>query len=119
MALAYRTICPACGMRLSRRRRSHCGHYSCPHCGVGLRANRKREACLILIAVIAGLPLIPLPSWQFTIGLLLLLGLWCVLYPYVGRYDRTTEGRQCEGCGYDLKGVASDRCPECGGAAEA
>ena len=29
-------------------------------------------------------------------------------------YDRKTEGPQCQGCGYDLKGVESGRCPECG-----
>jgi hypothetical protein len=86
---------------------------------VGIRVNKNRLASVVFIGVLAGLPLLPLPSGQFTIGILLLMVLVCVLHPYLMSYDRTTQGRQCACCGYDLKGVASQRCPECGGATKA
>ena len=86
---------------------------------MGIGVNKRRQAWVVSIGIVAGLPLLPLPSEQFTIGILLLMGLVCVLHPYVMSYDRTTQGRQCESCGYDLKGVASERCPECGGVTKA
>jgi hypothetical protein len=123
--LNYRTICPACGLRLSRLHCWHWGRDCCEHCHVGIRINRNRSwavtaACaVVVLAGSPGLLLAGVTWWQLMMGSAFLSGLLLVLLPYVMLYDRTTEGVQCQGCGYDLHGITSSRCPECGHAPNA
>ena len=114
MAFIDRAICPACNQRLSRRRMWRWGRDRCEHCGVGVRRNQNHDAWFIVIATVPTVLLLDRGWWQGVAGAVLSVGCLVILEPYVMRYERTTEGRQCGGCGYDLNRVASDRCPECG-----
>ncbi len=120
MELKFRTLCPACGLRLSRLHCWRMGRDRCEHCGVGIRLNRKPSLVFMVfcIAVIlpapAGLLLAGVPWWSGMIALALFSGFLSAVMPYLMTYDRTTQGVQCKGCGYDLHGAASSRCPECG-----
>jgi hypothetical protein len=54
------------------------------------------------------------PTW-FAVGAPAAMTL-AVLVPLLRdrrRYNQRTRG-QCESCGYDLRGTAHERCPECG-----
>lgn len=52
-----------------------------------------------------------LPYWPF---LLALAAPWFILHRKARRRRRHVRAGCCEHCGYNLKGLASDRCPECG-----
>mgnify|MGYP001162058138 CR=1 FL=1 len=54
-------------------------------------------------------------SWWIFVAVVsvIVLAGW-VAFPLLTSYDRLTEGPQCLRCGYDLKGVESALCPECG-----
>lgn len=107
-------------MRLSRRHYWRFRRDRCEHCRVGLKPNQVRESWVdwpIVIVFFAAVVLAikGIVSWWHTATIVtLIVGIGWIVFPYLTIYDRTTEGPQCLGCGYDLKGVASDRCPECG-----
>jgi predicted amidophosphoribosyltransferase len=121
MVFAYRAICPACSRPLSSLHFWFLiGRQRCEHCLVGIRSKRSREnwqgypIVAVLFASI-GLALFGIVPWWNVAGVvaaIVVLG-W-ITFPMLTTYDRLTEGPQCLRCGYDLKGVESPICPECG-----
>ena len=55
---------------------------------------------------------------RFPMGYLIFVGLACALYYHWSAWIEYPPGH-CAHCGYDLSGVAHQRCPECGVACEA
>ena len=119
MASLYRAICPACSKRLSRR---HCifppRYDRCEHCRVGIRTHKRRFNGLIVQIVLAGIFLpsvFEVVSWWYPVTFLALFVPFAwITFPLLSSYDRVTEGPQCLHCGYDLNGMPSPICPECG-----
>lgn len=116
MALRYRMICPGCGTRIPRWRPPATWKLGrCLNCGIGIRVSETRGVWLILtISLPIVLAIVTLPWWMALLAALMFTLLVAWLEPYMIVYERTTEGKQCHDCGYDLKGLTSGRCPECG-----
>lgn len=52
--------------------------------------------------------------WMFCVVLAVITLTGWIAFPYLTSFDRLTEGPQCLNCGYDLDGIESTACPECG-----
>lgn len=90
-----------------------------------------QRACVIGTGMAGGLVAASLPAWQLLYGYwspvpwswmasgILLLWIVCVGISLCGvavrrRYWPVYPDGQCKACGYDLYGLTSNRCPECG-----
>jgi hypothetical protein len=63
-------------------------------------------------------PFMPVwPGFAVNCGVFGMVWLWIIGWPVARRWMRAGVGC-CQSCGYDLKGIAGEVCPECGGRSE-
>ena len=94
--------------------------WRCAHCGalVTYSEGRRVLICVGCGVVLIGLVVLPLSRpWAMTLGWSIPTTL-LVMLVLVALFDRLiildSSGARCQSCGYDLAGLTSPRCPECG-----
>jgi len=123
----YRLICPVCAARQGRAsflrglfRFKPNVKSTCSHCSTVLHADWRWQSvsqlAFIIPAVIAGIWIFVTTHsyWLYFAIILPFFLLNLLAYPYITRYSRFFPTGLCRQCGYNLLGVSSSRCPECG-----
>jgi hypothetical protein len=118
--MKYRATCPTCASRLARSHYYHFGRDHCEHCHAIIKPQASWEwigttPFSVFMVVGFGLAFFGVVSWLWAIALTALILLAGYLaFPWVTPYDLVTRGEGCRKCGYDLYGLESLCCPECG-----
>ena len=112
--------CPVCRqpLRWTYLLRHMWSQWRCTRCNSLLAIDRKRRVLSILPLLLLGVPLaifLTRSGWNDLIAAPTMLIVWL---PFFLLLDRATVlergGFRCQQCGYDLRGQALPRCPECG-----
>lgn len=118
--MAVPAECPVCRhpLRWTYLLQPMWGRWHCRHCRSLLGVNALRRLLVIGLyvpLVIAGMRSSTQGGWS---GILAVLALIASIVPILLLLDRPRvierAGIRCRGCGYDLRGQATPRCPECG-----
>ncbi len=127
MPFKYRLICPVCAARQGRATFLR-GLWkpklnlktTCRSCGTVLQTDWRwqtvSQLAFIIPATGAGVwVLIATQSYLLYGAAIVPFFLFNMfVYPYITRYARFFPAGLCRSCGYNLRGVPSTRCPECG-----
>lgn len=118
--MAVPAECPVCrhSLRWTYLLQPMWGRWHCRHCGSLLGVNVLQRLLIIVLCVplvVAGVRFSAHGGWS---GILAVLALLAAIVPILLLLDRPRvierAGIRCRGCGYDLRGQATPRCPECG-----
>lgn len=93
--------------------------WRCRHCGSLLTIHARRRLIGISVYVPAAMSIYVAMRGAGPVGLALFAAcLIALLFAVIGTIDRAVViercGFRCRGCGYDLRGQVTPRCPECG-----
>jgi len=123
-------VCPQCGEPIGWDRRLASafsrGTWPCPRCAAVLHLRPNRHATVLFLVALGGLFVGfgvakgggPLGRWLLALFALMLVSSRALQVCWVRPLVKQAGFGFCQGCGYNLKGLPSERCPECGVPAE-
>lgn len=112
--------CPVCRMPLRwlDRSRPLWAQWRCRHCGSLLAVDVRRRVLLVLVLLLMIFSIGAALDRATGNGLLamgLVLAIWTPVFLLLERAVVLERcGLRCKSCGYDLHGLVTPRCPECG-----